>query len=413
MRHAATLDLEQFEDAEIYDKLERARRQTVGRIGLFTLLLATVQDADHPRHRWPAALARVRPLAAAAPGRGGAARRSWARPTSPRSATRCSYSLDPGAPPARLPALHRARATSRPRSSSCSGCRTSWSGATTGCPTSSTRRTSSSPCGGASSRPPWSALGTLGLLRGLRGHHLPRRCVGPGCSPSASLTFLAGSFRQSRDLIQRVLLSLVAALRAEPLPGRPVHLPRRCSRASVEARRAAGAGADPDRVRVRATWVPLSGLGALGGARHSTSRSAPGERIALVGENGAGQDHPGQAAGPALRPDRGTDPARRRGPPRVRPREPAAERRRDLPGLRALRLHAAGEHRGGRDRAAGGRDPDRGGGAAEPGRRGGRAARRAATTRCWAGASRAASTSPAASGRRWRWRGPTCATRSC
>src|SRR5918997_3668856 len=44
MRHAATLDLEQFEDAEIYDRLERARRQTVGRIGLFTLLLATVQD---------------------------------------------------------------------------------------------------------------------------------------------------------------------------------------------------------------------------------------------------------------------------------------------------------------------------------------------------------------------------------
>ncbi|MBA3259499.1 MAG: ABC transporter ATP-binding protein, partial [Gemmatimonadales bacterium] len=45
MRHAATLDLEQFEDAEIYDKLERARRQTVGRIGLFTLLLGSIQDA--------------------------------------------------------------------------------------------------------------------------------------------------------------------------------------------------------------------------------------------------------------------------------------------------------------------------------------------------------------------------------
>src|SRR5690242_10848586 len=45
MRHAATLDLEQFEDAELYDKLERARRQTVGRIGLFTLLLSSVQDA--------------------------------------------------------------------------------------------------------------------------------------------------------------------------------------------------------------------------------------------------------------------------------------------------------------------------------------------------------------------------------
>src|SRR3954466_2008988 len=44
MQHAATLDLEQFENAEIYDKLERARRQTVGRISLFTMLLATLQD---------------------------------------------------------------------------------------------------------------------------------------------------------------------------------------------------------------------------------------------------------------------------------------------------------------------------------------------------------------------------------
>jgi ATP-binding cassette subfamily B protein len=44
MEHAASLDLEQFEDAETYDRLERARRQTVGRIGLFTQLLSTVQD---------------------------------------------------------------------------------------------------------------------------------------------------------------------------------------------------------------------------------------------------------------------------------------------------------------------------------------------------------------------------------
>ncbi len=44
MQHAATLDLSQFEDAETYDHLERARRQTVGRIGLFSLLLATAQQ---------------------------------------------------------------------------------------------------------------------------------------------------------------------------------------------------------------------------------------------------------------------------------------------------------------------------------------------------------------------------------
>src|SRR5213076_2556124 len=44
MEHAATLDIAQYEDAETYDHLERARRQTVGRIGLVALLLSTTQD---------------------------------------------------------------------------------------------------------------------------------------------------------------------------------------------------------------------------------------------------------------------------------------------------------------------------------------------------------------------------------
>ena len=44
MEHAATLDLAQFEDPEFYDHLERARRQTVGRIGLLTALLSMAQD---------------------------------------------------------------------------------------------------------------------------------------------------------------------------------------------------------------------------------------------------------------------------------------------------------------------------------------------------------------------------------
>jgi ATP-binding cassette, subfamily B, bacterial len=39
MEHAAKLDLAQFEDPEFYDHLERARRQTVGRIALLSLLL--------------------------------------------------------------------------------------------------------------------------------------------------------------------------------------------------------------------------------------------------------------------------------------------------------------------------------------------------------------------------------------
>jgi ATP-binding cassette subfamily B protein len=44
MQHAATLDLAQYEDAETYDHLERARRQTVGRLGLIALLLSSAQD---------------------------------------------------------------------------------------------------------------------------------------------------------------------------------------------------------------------------------------------------------------------------------------------------------------------------------------------------------------------------------
>ena len=45
MEHAATLDLAQFEDPDFYDHLERARRQTVGRIALLTAMLGIAQDA--------------------------------------------------------------------------------------------------------------------------------------------------------------------------------------------------------------------------------------------------------------------------------------------------------------------------------------------------------------------------------
>src|SRR6478736_6685481 len=44
MKHAATLDLDQFEDSEFYDKLERARQQTIGRTVLLSQVLTQVQD---------------------------------------------------------------------------------------------------------------------------------------------------------------------------------------------------------------------------------------------------------------------------------------------------------------------------------------------------------------------------------
>jgi ATP-binding cassette subfamily B protein len=45
MRHAAELDLDQFEDSTFYDKLERARRQTLSRSVLMSQVLAQGQDA--------------------------------------------------------------------------------------------------------------------------------------------------------------------------------------------------------------------------------------------------------------------------------------------------------------------------------------------------------------------------------
>lgn len=44
MEHAATLDLEDFEDPELQDKLDRARRQTMGRMNLMSQLFGQVQD---------------------------------------------------------------------------------------------------------------------------------------------------------------------------------------------------------------------------------------------------------------------------------------------------------------------------------------------------------------------------------
>jgi ATP-binding cassette subfamily B protein len=45
MEHAATLDLEDFEDSELQDKLERARRQSSGRMTLTSQLFGQAQDA--------------------------------------------------------------------------------------------------------------------------------------------------------------------------------------------------------------------------------------------------------------------------------------------------------------------------------------------------------------------------------
>ena len=80
-----------------------------------------------------------------------------------------------------------------------------------------------------------------------------------------------------------------------------------------------------------------------------------GTTVALVGRERGGQDQPGQAALPLLRPHRRADHRRRHRPPRPRPRRVAGAHRRRLPGLRAL--PAGGQRGRGRGRPARHRRP--------------------------------------------------------
>jgi ATP-binding cassette subfamily B protein len=102
------------------------------------------------------------------------------------------------------------------------------------------------------------------------------------------LTFLAGSFRQSRDLIQRVLLSLAQVFEQS------LYLEDLFSFLEIEPSIRRNPGAKPVPVPIR-TGFAFEGVGfRYPGAeqwavRHLDFSLAPGERIALVGENGAGK----------------------------------------------------------------------------------------------------------------------------
>ena len=288
MRHAASLDLEQLENAEIYDKLERARRQTVGRIGLVTGLLGSVQDlvtlislaaALTLYVPWLLALLALAVL----PSFLGETRfaalaysllYSWTAERRQLDYLRYVGASDVSAKEVKLFGLadflveryarlsqefyqaNRALAVRRSVVASL-----------------------------------LALIGTLGyygayatiIYLTVVGHHSRA-----GVFTIGALTFLAASFRQSRELIQRVLLS------ASQMVEQSLYLEDLFSFLELEPgiRSGVGAVAVPDPIRQGFVFedvgfhYPGSERWAV---RHLSFRLNPGERIALVGENGAGK----------------------------------------------------------------------------------------------------------------------------
>ncbi|HEY8105329.1 MAG TPA: ABC transporter ATP-binding protein [Gemmatimonadales bacterium] len=288
MRHAASLDLEQFEDPDLYDKLERARRQTVNRIGLFTLLLSTLQDLITLATLSAALVAYVPWLlvllvVAVLPSLLGETHFaslgysllfSWTPERRLLDYLRYIGASDVSAKEVKLFGLSDFLVGRYERLSQ---------------EFYEANKALALRRGLVSSL--LAAVGTLGyygayvviIYLTVIQHRGPA-----GVFTIGVLTFLTGSFRQSRDLIQRVLLSLTQVFEQS------LYLDDLFSFLALEPHIRTSAGSLPVPVPIRRGFVfedvgfryPGSERWAV---RHLDFALAPGERIALVGENGAGK----------------------------------------------------------------------------------------------------------------------------
>ncbi len=288
MEHAASLDLDQLEDSEVYDKLERARRQTVGRIGLVTGLLATVQDLVTLASLAAAIAVHVPWLLvllalAVVPSFLGESRFaalsysllfSWTEERRQLDYLRYVGASDVSAKEVKLFGLARFLVGRYAELS------TEFSEANKSL---AVRR--------ALVASALALVGTLGyygayaaiIYLTVTGHESP---AGP--FTIGLLTFLAASFRQSRDLIQRTLLS------ASQLVEQSLYLEDLFSFLEIQPRIRSHAGAPgvPEPFLEGFTFedvgfrYPSSERWAV---RHLSFHIRPGQRLALVGENGAGK----------------------------------------------------------------------------------------------------------------------------
>jgi ATP-binding cassette subfamily B protein len=282
MQHAATLDLAQFEDADTYDHLERARRQTVGRIGLFALLLSTAQDLVTLASLAGVLLVQLPWLllllaVAVVPSFLGEAHYAslgysllfrWTPERRLLDYLRYMGASDESAKEVKLFGLsdflvgRYARLSDEFYEAN---------------KKLAVRRNVVS-----------TALVTLGTLGYYAAYAVIIYLTVLGRYTIGSLTFLAGSFRSSRDLIQRILLSL------SNIYEQSLYLGDLFTFFDVQPRVVSRAGARPVPSPIRRGFefkdvgfrYPGSERWAV---RHLTFTIGLGERIALVGENGAGK----------------------------------------------------------------------------------------------------------------------------
>ena len=288
MEHAASLDLDQLEDSEVYDKLERARRQTVGRIGLVTGLLATVQDlvtlislaaAIAVHVPWLLVLLAL----AVVPSFLGESRFaalsysllfSWTEERRQLDYLRYVGASDVSAKEVKLFGLARFLVGRYAELS------TEFYEANKALAVRRALVASALALVGTVGY--YGAYATIIYLT-VTGHESP---AGP--FTIGLLTFLAASFRQSRDLIQRTLLS------ASQLVEQSLYLEDLFSFLAIQPRIRSrpGAAAVPAPFLEGFTFedvgfhYPNSERWAV---RHLSFRIRPGQRLALVGENGAGK----------------------------------------------------------------------------------------------------------------------------